>query len=336
MNPRRPVIWRLLAVLLALTLIATACGDDTDTSAADESATTVAEEMADSEDAPTDESAGVMIPDPELSVRESGLTVRVYELDGVTLHTLTAPVEVFANTTYVLEGENSLVLVDTQFLLPNALDMRAYADSLGKPIDRMYITHEHPDHFLGSEAFADVPIFALTEVAERIAEIGDAEVAEKQADFGPEAIAGSFVSPEPIEPGTVEIDGMTLELGRVVDAEAPVQLTIALPGTGAILVGDIVYSGVHLIMAGAPDTWTVALEDLQATADEYPLVLPGHGDPTDPSEYAVNIEWLATFAELSGTAGSADEFKQGLVDAFPGRPMESAIDFVLPFLFPAS
>jgi glyoxylase-like metal-dependent hydrolase (beta-lactamase superfamily II) len=29
-----------------------------------------------------------------------------------------------------------------------AQGFRAYADSLGKPIDRVIITHAHPDHFL--------------------------------------------------------------------------------------------------------------------------------------------------------------------------------------------
>lgn len=36
-----------------------------------------------------------------------------------------------------------------------------------------------------------------------------------------------------------------------------------------------------------------------------------------------------------GTATSADEFKQGLIDAFPDLGMDPAIDFVTPFLFPA-
>ena len=269
------------------------------------------------------------------TVRDSGLTVRVFDQDIVTIHTLTSPVDFFANTTYLIETENSLVAVDAQFLLPMAADMRAYADELGKPIDRMFITHEHPDHFLGGEAFADVRMYALGEVSNRIAEIGQAEVDEKQADFGPDFIASSFVVPEAVEPGTIEIDGITLELEKYLDAEAPVQLVVKIPGSGAIITGDIVYSGVHLIMAGQPETWIPVLEQLAATAEEYPLVLPGHGDPTDPSEYEVNIAWLNTAAELTTTAQSADEFKQGLIDAFPGRPMEAAIDFVTPFLFPA-
>ena len=84
------------------------------------------------------------------------MTATVQPVGDLMIHSLTAPVQAFANSTHIIETPNTLVLVDTQFFLPNAVDVRAYADELGKPIDRLYITHEHPDHFLGSEAFDDL------------------------------------------------------------------------------------------------------------------------------------------------------------------------------------
>ncbi|MEM7337151.1 MAG: MBL fold metallo-hydrolase [Actinomycetota bacterium] len=337
----RSTAGRTIAIAMMLTLVAAACADDdaattdttteetTTTEAPAEETTTTAEADAD-----VDGTTDAAPTEPTTSVRDSGMRVTVQQAGAVMVHTLTAPEEVFANSTHIIETENTLVLVDTQFLLPNAVDFRAYADDLGKPIDRVFITHEHPDHFLGSEAFADLPIFALEEVSTRIAEIGDAEVEEKQADFGPEAIASTYVVPEVVEPGTLEIDGITFELTEVRDAEADFQLVIRLPGTGAIVVGDIIYSGVHLILAGQPDTWTVAINGLVADSDEYPIVLPGHGLPDDPSVYDENIAWLATASELIATVDTSEEFKQGLVDAYPDLGMTAAIDFVFPFLFP--
>jgi glyoxylase-like metal-dependent hydrolase (beta-lactamase superfamily II) len=257
----------------------------------------------------------------------------VQNLDGVVIHSLTAPEQVFANTTHIIETPNSLVLIDTQFILPNALDYRAYADSLGKPIERLIITHEHPDHFLGSEAFADVDIYALAEVSDSIAANGQAEVDEKQADFG-DAIASTFVVPTVLEPGSVEIDGITFEFELVLNAEAEIQLVTKLPEYGIISVGDIVYSGVHLILAGSPPTWTEALENLKADSADYPIVLAGHGLPGGPSLYDDNIAWLTKAGELLGTVSSGEEFKAGLVEAFPALGMAAAIDFVLPFIFP--
>lgn len=321
---------RLLATLgITVSLLLAACGSDDADDAANAEATTTVGTASTTTPVSIEASSSA---EPTVSTRDSGLTVTVQETTEMIVHTLTAPEEVFANSTHILETENSLVLVDTQFLLPNALDMRAYADELGKPIDRVFITHAHPDHFLGSEAFADLELFALPAVATEIAAIGDAEITEKQAEFG-DAIAGTFVTPQAVDPGPIEIDGVDFVLSEVRDAEAPIQLVIEIPSAGAIVVGDIVYSGVHLIMAGPPDTWTVALTDLQASSADYPIVLPGHGLPTTPEAYDANIAWLAEASDLLAAGADFEAFRGGLVDAFPDRGMEAAIDFVQPVLF---
>lgn len=271
---------------------------------------------------------------PEVTTRDSGMVVSVRETSDVTIHTLTAPESVFANSTHLIETANSLVAIDTQFLLPNAQDMRAYADSLGKPIDRVYITHEHPDHFLGSEAFNDRPVFALQAVSDLIAQNGDAEVAEKQGDFGPANIASTYVVPEIAVPGAVVIDGIAFLLEEVLDAEAQTQLVVKLPDHGVVATGDIVYSGVHLILAGQTDTWTTALQNLASTSAAYPIVLAGHGVAAAPAVYDTNISWLAKARELIDSVDNFADFKQGLVDAFPELGMDAAIDFVQAILFP--
>lgn len=266
--------------------------------------------------------------------RESGLTVTIQNLEDVVVHSLTAPEAAFANSTHIIETANSLVLIDTQFLLPFALDYRAYADSLGKPIERLIITHEHPDHFLGSEAFNDVAIYALEEVSQSIAENGQAEVDEKQAGFG-EAIASTFVVPEVLDVDEVEIDGVIFQFETVLNAEAEIQVIITVPEYGIVSVSDVVYSGVHLILAGSPPSWIEALENLQANSADYPIVLAGHGLPGTPELYADNITWLSTAAVLMGAVDTGEEFKTVLVTAFPDLGMDAAIDFVLPFLFPS-
>ncbi|MEM7134211.1 MAG: MBL fold metallo-hydrolase [Chloroflexota bacterium] len=275
---------------------------------------------------------GTMAP-AESMTRETGATVTVQDLGDIVIHSYLAPEQIFANNTHIIETANSLVLIDTQFLLPMALDFRTYADSLGKPIERLVITHEHPDHFLGSEVFADVDIYALAEVAAKIEEIGQAEVDEKQAQFG-DAIASSYVVPATLEAGTSEIDGVTFEFEVVMNAEAEIQVVTKLPAYGVVAVGDIVYSGLHLILAGNPPTWIEALENLKAESGDYPVVLPGHGASTDPSVYDANIAWLMKASELMGTATSGEEFKAGLVEAFPELGLQGAIDFVVPLLFP--
>lgn len=343
---KRSRFWAIAALLLAFALIAGACGDDDPVEAATDD--TVAPIDTTTTAAPVDDSTTTTAPpvedttpiddggtaEPVTTVRDSGLTVTVQAAGDYTVHTVLSPEQAFANATHIVETDNALVLFDTQFLLPNAADFRAYADSLGKPIEAVFITHAHPDHFLGSEAFADLPVFAVADVVDAIAASGDAEVEEKQAQFGPEVIASTYVIPEVVEPGTIEIDGVAFELETVVDAEAEVQLVVRVPDAGAIVTGDIIYSGIHLILAGPADTWIQAINGLAADSADYPIVLPGHGNVADPAVYDINIAWLTTASELLGTAETGDDFKQGLIDAFPELSLEGAIDFVLPIYFP--
>lgn len=332
----------IIALVVALGLIAAACSsDDAETSTPDtttsveDSTTTETPAEPTTTETPAEETTTSEAPaEPTTTVRESGLTVTTQPAGDYTVHTVVSPEQVFANATHIVETDNALVLFDTQFLLPNAADFRAYAESLGKPIEAVFITHGHPDHFLGSEAFADLPVFTIAEVADVITANGDAEVAEKQGDFGPDNIASTYVIPEVVEPGTTTIDGVDFVLETVVDAEAETQLVVRIPAAGAIVTGDIIYSGVHLILAGPADTWTAAINNLAADSADYPIVLPGHGNVADPSVYDANIAWLATAGELLGTATTGDEFKQGLVEAYPDLGMQAAIDFVLPIYFP--
>lgn len=338
-SPTRSPRIAFTALVVMFGLIGAACSSDDPAETSTDTTTTIAASVdetttTDSPAEATTTSEASSEAGTTTTVRDSGLSVTVQAAGDYTVHTVVSPEQVFANATHIVETDNALVLFDTQFLLPNAVDFRAYAESLGKPIEAVFITHGHPDHFLGSEAFADLPVFAIEEVAEVIAANGDAEVAEKQADFGPELIASTYVTPEVVEPGTIEIDGVTFELEIVLDAETEAQLVVRIPAAGAIVTGDIIYSGTHLILAGPADTWIQAINGLEADDSDYPVVLAGHGNATDPTVYAANIAWLTTAGELLGTATTGDEFKQGLVEAFPDLGMEAAIDFVLPIYFP--
>lgn len=67
----------------------------------------------------------------------------------IKIHTLVAPDEMFANTSHVIELPHELIIVDGQFFAPYAWQLRAFADSLKKPVTRFYISHDHPDHYIG-------------------------------------------------------------------------------------------------------------------------------------------------------------------------------------------
>ena len=277
--------------------------------------------------------AGICAQSALAEMRENGAEVTVQDLGEITVHSYSAPQEMFADTTYIIESENALVLIDGQMFVPFASDYRAYADSLGKPIDRVILTHGHPDHYLGLFAFADLPIHAPAATIAEITETGEetrAARAEMMGDVIPDRVTIPGVA---IEPGTQVIDGVTYDFSLLNGGEHDPMLITRLPDHGVISVGDVAMNEMHLFLAGNPDTWAEALRAL-AAEDGYDVVLPGHGLPGGPSMYATNISYLETASELMGQTEDADTFRAGMVEAFPDLGMVAALDFFLPYLFP--
>jgi glyoxylase-like metal-dependent hydrolase (beta-lactamase superfamily II) len=83
--------------------------------------------------------------------------VTVIKRDKATIHSYMAPEDSALVTSQIIETKNNLVVVDAQFLRPYAKDLYNYIKSLNKPVERIVITHSHPDHWFGLEYFQDFP-----------------------------------------------------------------------------------------------------------------------------------------------------------------------------------
>ncbi len=129
-------------------------------------------------------------------------TVNVLEKDGVKIHTYLSNA---LQATHIIESENSLVLVDSQFMAPFAVEFREYADSLGKPIERVIISHAHPDHFFGlGAAFEDLEdiVYALEGTRQFIEEVGPGMLENMKPRLGDAAPEKIVVPGQTLEPGT--------------------------------------------------------------------------------------------------------------------------------------
>lgn len=251
----------------------------------------------------------------------------------VRIHTFVASFAAnnIANATHIIESGSRLVLVDAQFLAPYARGFREYADSLGKPIDRLYVSHRHPDHWFGlGTAFADVPSYALPETASFIREHGQDSRNDhwKLGDLAPERIV---VPQEIAKPGEDTIDGVRYVFDEVTDTEIDFSLTIRLPDLGVYVVQDLLYSGTHLYLTKHLDRWIRVLADMLLT--DYELFLPGHGLPADKNEVARNIEYLAAASQAIADGLTDAAFRDFLLHRYPERRCPGIFDIYLPRLF---
>ena len=89
----------------------------------------------------------------------------------------------FVNS-YLVEGADGVVAVDTPLLLSDGRAFRARLEALKKPLLGVLITHPHPDHYNTTTellAGADVPVIAHRDVDSEIRANDDA----KRAQWGP-------------------------------------------------------------------------------------------------------------------------------------------------------
>jgi len=263
----------------------------------------------------------------------SGTVYKVWDSNKVKVHTFVSPAPMFANATHIIELPDELILVDGQFFAQYGREFRALADSLQKPISRFYISHDHPDHYLGmGEAFPDVKVYALPEIREAISKTGQHELEEKQHQLGALIASRLIVPSETVVPGEELIGGTRFIFESVLNAESAAALVIKLPEAGIVIAQDILYHNAHSFITGPVDDWKSALQQLRDT-EGYDIILPGHGKPADKADIDNAIAYLDKAYEIFSKSKSADDYKQSLLNAYPGYAAAGLIDIYIPVLF---
>jgi glyoxylase-like metal-dependent hydrolase (beta-lactamase superfamily II) len=245
------------------------------------------------------------------------------------IYTLVSPNEMFAVTSHIIELPSQLIVIDGQFFDPYAKQLRSFTDSLKKPITRFYISHDHPDHYLGfGDAFPDVAVYALKETKEGIEKEGQETLRKRQQQFGA-MIPKSLHVPEHIQKeGKEVLDGVTFIFKKSVDNEAAVSMIVKIPEAKAYIAQDIVYNKTHLFIHGHTDGWRRALEDLQKDT-QYTLILAGHGKPTDRSAIGENLKYLNAVDKALTGSKSKQEYKSKILAAYPDYAGAQLMDIYL-------
>ncbi|MFF8937950.1 MBL fold metallo-hydrolase [Streptomyces paradoxus] len=255
-------------------------------------------------------------------------TVTVLDKGSVRIHSYMSPADTFHTTTQLIETPSRTIAIDAQLLPAYADEAIAYAKGLGKPLDRLIVTHAHPDHYNGAARFG-VPVHALAVVREQIVARGDSRL-----PTGSVIPVSDFTPTVELTPGTEVIDGVTFVFEAVSGGEAADELLVKLPGQGVLVAQDLVYNDVHLYLGNNDITgWQQAVDALAAESG-YDTVLAGHGLPTGPEVYADVRRYLTDARELLGDDGEA--YKEAIVDRYPSHAGPFIIDIANRSLFGAA
>src|SRR6202043_748811 len=150
--------------------------------------------------------------------------ILVRQFGPVKIHSYLSPADGFQVNTQMIEGPTAVVIFDGQLLLPYANEVASYVQTLGKPVDRIILSHAHTDHWGGlqilTERFPDARVFALDGIADQIRARGPARLDRLRRIYGDKAATKVTVPTEIIIEGLQRIDGITYDFKRFVDAES--------------------------------------------------------------------------------------------------------------------
>src|SRR6202045_4712648 len=267
-------------------------------------------------------------------------TVLVSQFGPVKIHSYLSPLDGFHVNTQMIEGPTAVVIFDGQLLLPYAGEVASYVQMLGKPVDRIILSHAHTDHWSGLqvliERFPDAPVFALDGVADQLRARGQARLDSFRPIYGDRIATKVTIPTEIITEGLQQIDGITYDFKRFVDAESDLQLAALLPEQKVLMAFDLVFSpNEHAFtVVDHFDHWMIVLDQLEAL-QSYDTITIGHDTPVDRSAIDSTITYIKRAKEIHAASPDAKTYSESLKAAFPERQLASMVDFSAKLLYAA-
>jgi glyoxylase-like metal-dependent hydrolase (beta-lactamase superfamily II) len=266
--------------------------------------------------------------------------ILVSEFGPVKIHSYLSPIDGFHVNTPMVEGPTAVVIFDGQLLLPYADEVASYVQTLGKPVDRIILSHAHTDHWGGlqvlTERFPDARVFALDGIADQVRARGPARLDGLRRTYSDKVATKVTVPTETITEGPQRIDGVTYDFKRFVDGESDLQLVALLPDQKVLMAFDLVFSPNQHAFTGANyfDHWMIVLESLKALQG-YDTIIIGHDTPVGRSAIDSTMTYVKRAKEIHAASADAKSYRENLKAAFPHLQQAGFVDLSASYLYAA-
>ncbi|VVN70440.1 Hydroxyacylglutathione hydrolase [Pseudomonas fluorescens] len=249
------------------------------------------------------------LADLEYALKPRQIAQDTWLLEGSTDNFAKANGGNIVNTAFIIT-ERGVVVIDSGPSKRYGEALRkAIAATTDKPVIEVLLTHHHPDHVLGNQAFSDVPISALVGTTELLREQGNAMAENMYRMVGDWMRGTEVVLPtQTLTPGVKSFgnhDLRLLSLGGHTGAD----LAILDQQTGVLFAGDLVFYQRALTTPNSPGlaVWLADIATLQGLP--WTLVVPGHGPvSSDPQPFEQMRDYLSWLDQLmrDGAANGSD------------------------------
>lgn len=206
------------------------------------------------------------------------------------------------NTGFIVTAKG-VVVIDTGPSLNYGKQMRKAIETItDKPILKVLLTHHHPDHILGNQAFEDVEIYALPKTNTLI-KLEAAGFLDNLFRLVGEGMKGTqtVVAVKTLTSETDDFPEHRLKYIHLA-GHTNADLVIYDKDTGVLFAGDLIFHNRALTTPHAtPETWQENLKNIAAI--DFKILVPGHGEISydkKPIEQTLDyMNWLETTIETA-------------------------------------
>ncbi len=220
--------------------------------------------------------SGLRAQGSDYTLKAERVAEDVYVFVGRTEHFTRANGGNIVNTGFIVAPAGVIVIDTGPSLRYGRAQREAIRTATGREVVQVLVTHAHPDHFLGSHAYVDVPVLALPETASAIASEGGKLAGNLYHLLGGWMEGTIAATPTTLaDTGRIELAGRALRL-IALNGHTGADLAVLDEASGVLFAGDLVFNG------RAPTTphadllrWREALAELRQIP--FRVLVPGHG-----------------------------------------------------------
>ena len=244
----------------------------------------------------------------------------------------------FGVTSTIIYGDTDAILVDAQFTLANAHRLVADLMELKRDLKVIYLTHLHPDHYLGLEVIKSVypnaEVVAYKKAADDINQAYNFKI-----DYWGNTIlksngANIKFDVTRLEDEVIYLEGQPINILGILYGDCVDIAALWIPSTRTLVASDLVFSGCHVWVADmrSPEQvnqWLETLDKLEAL--EPAVVIPGHSSfpalTLSPSAIGFTRQYINDFFKQLPTAADADGLKTAMERIYPGLPVKICLEY---------